>query len=670
MTPNDLIEQTAQCLLLGDSPSGLRSLDAAARQPLSDLQRLTVATLRIRLHTATGAFHLAHQVARETLDMLELLTSLPPVERLHFQVAQAELALESGDLLSAELGVAQAWEEVQRQPTAPPLPLLTSLYLLRGAVALGRGHSAQAGQILLEALQQVRLSELPSLEGAAFAERLGQLCLEAGALTPAQSLLEQAVRLRSRELGADHPVVAQAINLLGRVALERGDGQAAEALLSHALRLQSLRLGLEHPATGVTLQNLAMAWKLQGQYQRAAAMLTKLLRAWTVSPLVDHPTFAFALDNLSALLVLSGDLEGALEAKRESARRLDGLLEQLLKVGTESQRRAFYERLQGLTDHTVGLHLQHLLEREDAARLALTTVLQRKGRLLEAILGTLQRQRMPKQQEEAAWLEEWRWTQRELAQLLLGGRETGTVGETAARRRALESRLETLERQMSDGHASESLFPGGEGLREALAGRGLSGRDNQTEDLIGEVIQSLPPGAALLELVRYGVRANSPTESQTSESGEAPSSPPIPAVVHHYGAYLLRADGTLGWWALGEAAPIDAAAERLLKGLSTPNPRLSGEAARTLYQKLLQPCEAALGEVTRLYIGADGALNLVPFGTLIDGQDQLLLQRLTISLVTSGRELLQARRVRKARVSHRTPTPEQPVGEDLYRFAR
>jgi CHAT domain-containing protein len=54
----------------------------------------------------------------------------------------------------------------------------------------------------------------------------------------------------------------------------------------------------------------------------------------------------------------------------------------------------------------------------------------------------------------------------------------------------------------------------------------------------------------------------------------------------------------------------------------------------------MQPLRALLGAATQLLVSPDGALNLIPFEALVDEQDRYLIERYSISYLTSGHDLL------------------------------
>ena len=62
----------------------------------------------------------------------------------------------------------------------------------------------------------------------------------------------------------------------------------------------------------------------------------------------------------------------------------------------------------------------------------------------------------------------------------------------------------------------------------------------------------------------------------------------------------------------------------------------------------MQSVRKLLGDATHLLISPDGALNLVPFGALVDEQGRYIVERYAISYLTSGRDLLRLQAQRQS----------------------
>jgi CHAT domain-containing protein len=108
-----------------------------------------------------------------------------------------------------------------------------------------------------------------------------------------------------------------------------------------------------------------------------------------------------------------------------------------------------------------------------------------------------------------------------------------------------------------------------------------------------------------------------------------------------YVAYVLGPTGDPTFADLGEAAPLEAAVDAFRRALGDPDHTHDPKpAARALDRLLMAPIRALLGDNRWIFLSPDGALNLVPFGALVDERGHYLVERYLFSYLTSGRDLL------------------------------
>ena len=161
-----------------------------------------------------------------------------------------------------------------------------------------------------------------------------------------------------------------------------------------------------------------------------------------------------------------------------------------------------------------------------------------------------------------------------------------------------------------------------------------------------EVQRAIPADAALFELAAY--RAVDPRAQPTIEGPQ------------RYAVYVLLPQGEPRWADLGEAGPINgavnafrAAIEARLKAARRLTRAARSEtvlqAARALDEQLLRPLRPLVGSARHLLIAPDGALNLLPFGALVDEEGHYLIERYKVSYLGSGRDLLRLKVVARPR---------------------
>ena len=147
-------------------------------------------------------------------------------------------------------------------------------------------------------------------------------------------------------------------------------------------------------------------------------------------------------------------------------------------------------------------------------------------------------------------------------------------------------------------------------------------------DVRSQVQRAIPAGMALVELAVY--RPFTPMAATPAASWQ-PS---------RYAAYVLHPQGEPATVDLGEVEAIDYNIAALRRALSAPHSPDLKRAARRLDEQVMRPLRAHLGSVQMVLLSPDGALNVVPFGALIDEHDQYLLEHFTFIYLSTGRDLL------------------------------
>jgi tetratricopeptide (TPR) repeat protein len=145
--------------------------------------------------------------------------------------------------------------------------VLETLALI-GAVAK---NSEQALQIRKKALGPEHPDTASSLNN------LANLCRQMGDYARAEPLFEQALQIRKKALGPEHSDTAQSINNLAALYYQMGAYEKAEPLYHQALQIRKKALGPEHPDTASSLNNLASLYREMGDYSRAEPLYRQAL---------------------------------------------------------------------------------------------------------------------------------------------------------------------------------------------------------------------------------------------------------------------------------------------------------------------------------------------------------------------------------------------------------
>jgi CHAT domain-containing protein len=266
----------------------------------------------------------------------------------------------------------------------------------------------------------------------------------------------------------------------------------------------------------------------------------------------------------------------------------------------------------------------HILEAPDdpaALHLAVSTILQRKGRVQDAVSANLSALRQRFGTDDQRILDQLYELTSKLAKLVLNGPQKVPAREYSKQIGALEDQRDELEAEMS--RRSAGFYP------------------RSKPATLSAIEGAIPENAALIEFSVYR-----PFDPKAQDSPKAYGEP-------RYAAYVVRGRGEVQWKDLGPTNPVDEAIAGWRQALRDPQRKDVKQLARALDEKILQPLRGMIGDATHVLVSPDGELNLIPFEALVDEQGRYALERYSISYLTTGRDLL---RMQVARESKSPPT--------------
>lgn len=405
-----------------------------------------------------------------------------------------------------------------------------------------------------------------------------------------------------------------------RMHLQNGEYAKAQSLLNKALAARTSAGSTNDLSDSFLRLNLSETYRLQGAYAEAVSLADESLKIREKFLGREHPETNLALEALSDARQAQGDLPEAVRLRALSAERTEKNITYLLTSGSVHQKSQFLATFNKSTDAIVSLHLRDFPRDAEAKRLALTTILRRKGRALDVFsdqLASLRERATPEDQALLKRLSE------------VSTHWTNLVSRNAAQAEATpqSGTLRNFEREISQ--LEEEI----QQLEASLSARSAEFRSQTQTVTIDAVRAALPAGTALVEFITY--RPYNPTAiGHKKKYGPA-----------RYAAYVLTRDSTEpGCVELGEAQPLDELTLewRSLLGKRS-NERQVKRAGNVLYKRLFARLTELLGEHRRLLIVPDGNLNLVQFAALVDEDGRYLIENYDISYLTSGRELLRLR---------------------------
>jgi CHAT domain-containing protein/Tfp pilus assembly protein PilF len=526
-------------------------------------------------------------------------------------LARSRVALldeRAGERLKAEAGIRDVLPLLERA-LGPEHP-----WYLRSLVTLANlrqnaGDLDQAEQIDRNALAAVeRTGQTGTLLHATVLNNLADVLRARSRYADAQPLFEQSLAIGESILGSDNLFVATAFQNIGIMARERKDYATALASYDHALSIRQRLLGPDHPSLAGILTNVGNVYRATREYQKALDMQFEALRMWEKAVGPYGRETLLVIGNIARTYAAAGDIDQALAFQRRADAILETQLTLYIATGSERQKLAVVRNDADRTDRTISLHLLQSANRPDAASLAALVILQRKGRVQDAMTDVFAsvRQRVPDPHDRVV-MDELRETTAQLARVVLGNPNATSVDLREAIAE-LELRKEQLE--------------------AALSQRCAEFRAELNPVTLEAVQTAMPADAALVEFAVF--RPFDPVAERNDEAYGPP----------HYAAYVITKRRSPVGVDLGAVADIDPLVVHLRDALRNPADGTVRTRARALDEKIMQPLRESLDDVTRLLISPDGGLNLVPFETLVDKRGRFLIERFATTYLTSGRDLL------------------------------
>jgi len=488
----------------------------------------------------------------------------------------------------------------EHRDMATSLNGLGVLYVNTGAYAKAEPLYLRALVIQEKALGPVHWSTALTLNN------LAGLYVATGAYAKAEPLHQRALVIREQALGPEHPDTAMSLNNLASLYHTTGAYAKAESLYPQALAIVEKALGPEHLSTATVLNGLASLYHTTGAYAKAEPLY---LRALAIVEKVlgpEHPDTAMWLNSLAIFRWAMNDLAAAIPLYERSQATHWKHSEQFLLTGSESRKQAYFQKLRNPTFQSISLSL--VTPERRATTLGLTSVLQIKGRVLDAMSESIVHLRQNVMSKDRALFDELAALAQQ--QSILMHQEIVNLQPEVYRRRLQE------------------LASAQERLETELSSRSAEFRQQIAPITLAAVQAGIPKGAALVEWYRY-----EPYDPK-AKVGQSKWGKP------RYVAYVLKRDGDPAVVDMGEAEPLDQLVREFRTGLKDPRNAFVRDLARDLYTQLIKPLEPHLGDTVHLLISPDSVLSKVPFAALADGTGAYLATKWTITYLTTGRDLL------------------------------
>jgi CHAT domain-containing protein/Tfp pilus assembly protein PilF len=454
----------------------------------------------------------------------------------------------------------------------------------------------------------------------------------------ARTYLERALAFRERKFGPESLAVSDVLENLGSLCTQTKDYGAAEKYFLRSLALREKYLGPEHPDYGDMLANLAAIYFIESKYQKSLEMSLRALnileKTWSSGDKRGGALY-FIANNYAAL----GDFQNANKFQSQFQSAVESDIAFNLEIGSERQKLAYLSNryVADYTDIPISLNLQLEPDNSQAAVLAATVLLQRKGRVLDAMTETLATLRKHSDPQDQVLLDQLKEATTQLARVALQGPQKESLEDHRRALQDLEEKKEQLESVISR-HNEEFRA--------------------QYQTVTTEAVRSAIPGdCALVEFVAYRpFNSRATTEELYGDL--------------RYAAYVLHRNTAPKGVDLGDAKTINAAVGRLRAALRDPSRNDVQQLAQAVAAKVFQPLQSLVADDKRMLVSPDGQLNLIPFEALLDGQGRYLVERFSITYLPTGRDLLRMqvpRESKSAPLLVADPSFGEPVGTMIAR---
>jgi CHAT domain-containing protein/lipopolysaccharide biosynthesis regulator YciM len=556
------------------------------------------------LYRAKGDYVKAEPLLQSALTIGEKTLGMEATEIAYPLNDFADLYRDKGDYTRAELLYRRALSIQEKALGMEHPELARSIDSLAG-LYYNKGDYAKAVQLLQRALsigEKTLGTEDPGV--AASIHNLAITYYEMGDYDKAEPLFQRTLSISEKALGREHPGVAATLNGLANLYYKKGDYTKAEPLYQRALNINEKKLGPGSPQVADLFNNFANLYHNKGDYAKAITFHQRALDSFEKTFGPDHPRVAGSLDNLARTYAANGDIAQAITAQTRASAISERNLTLNTATGSERQKLAYLATMWKQSNQIVSMHVQVALHDPAARNLAATTILRRKGRVLDMmsdILGALRRR---SGEHDRILLDKLSNTRSLLASLMIRGPGRSSLVQFQAETKRFREQIENIEAEMSD--------------------RSAEFRTQSRPINLGDVRASIPQDAILVEFFSYH------PENVKSGAWEPP----------RYIAYAFGHQGEPAWVELGEAQEIERAVNALRQALRSPNRADAKQLARALDEKVMRPVRKLLGDTRNVLLSPDGALNLIPFGALVDEQNHYLIENYSFTYLTSGRDLL------------------------------
>ncbi|MBA3455615.1 MAG: CHAT domain-containing protein [Deltaproteobacteria bacterium] len=539
-----------------------------------------------------------HEANAKTKDDPMLLSGLQIVASVYWQTNQKPKAIAIYDRI---ISIVQTSKTMTVMMGASMLWGVAAVYHYGGREDLAKPLSKKVIEMFEKEIAALEKTNPDDPQILSMLGQLGMNYRQLDDLANADKALSKAVALEAKRggFGGWGSTLAD---------LKRAQGKPKEALA--LLEKAQAELTKIAPKSS-TVYNMQIAEVLRqlGDFKRAEVLLTAHIASLEKTYGKKHPFYGMSLMSMARVYMTSGKIKQAEQMLRDSLEISERELSLVLKAGTEADHAVYFSRNGYQLDLAVDFGLGFAPKSPSAARLGLTTLLRRKGRVLDAAAASLATIRSKLSADDRKLLDDLASARTQLAKLTVAGPTATGEADYAKEISKLEDEIHKLEIQVGKKSAAYRV------VSQAIE--------------LSAVQKLIPKDARLIEIVNF-----QPSDPKVVYQ---PKYIPLP---RRYAAYIVGHTGDPVFVDLGSAAAIDAAVEKFRTSLSDPADTKAAANGRALHDLTMAKIIPKLGGATTILIAPDGTLNVVPFSALVDDKNEFLIKRFTFTYLTSGRDLL------------------------------
>jgi CHAT domain-containing protein/Flp pilus assembly protein TadD len=429
-----------------------------------------------------------------------------------------------------------------------------------------------------------------------------------GETDKALALYERCLAIYEKSYGKEHPEVARSLNNISGIYRGRGDFDKAEPLQLRALEIYKNKLGAAHTSVGTSYNNLGLIAQYRKEYDKAEKYLKDALAIMLNANGENYLQTGFVRRNLATLYLEKKDFEQALKIQKQLLESHEKTLDIGLSIGSERQKSAFLETLTYDLRTMLALQADLLPNSQEIKATTLKLILERKGRRLDVLSNDLQVIRKNLTPQDQQIIDQLGDINAKLANQTIGGAGRDKPEIYSQRMQKIEVEKDKLEAQLSE--------------------KSSSYRSVKKSVTIESVRSSIPENALLIEFI---------VDTPLDRTNNLPKPKFLPS---RYIVFTLNRQGEIKSKILGDKLAIDDSVKKFRNAIHDSKSTNVKQLARDLDKKIMSPIREFLGDSTQLLVSPDGDLNLIPFEALVDESGKYLVEKYSISYISSGRDLL------------------------------